>query len=140
MVNKSWTDQEILGVIQSKAPSHVKQTAWDVLIGKYQDELETEALKLWGYDDFLVSDTIDQALITARTWIQVHDDIDAVNGNFKQWLFSILDQQFSRDSGNTNNHRPLFKNDSYEEELSLLGNDGFSALEPHAGSDWDDWN
>ena len=98
MVNKSWTDQEIIEVIQSKAPFHVTQAAWDVLIGKYQDELESEALRLWGYDDFLVSDTIDQALITARTWIQVHDDIDAADGNFRQWLFSILFQQYSRDS------------------------------------------
>jgi hypothetical protein len=140
MVNKSWTDQEILGVIQSNAPSHVTQAAWDVLIGKYQDDLETEALKLWGYDDFLVSDTIDQALITARTWIQVHGDIYAVNGNFRQWLFSILFQQCSRDSKNPSNHRPLFKNESYEDELSLLGNGGFSGLEAHAGSDWDDWD
>ena len=51
MVRKSWTDEEILGIIQSNAPSHVIQRAWDTLIGKYQDELEAEALKLWGDDD-----------------------------------------------------------------------------------------
>jgi len=140
MVNKSWTDQEIIGVIQSKAPSHVTQAAWDVLIGKYQDELESEALRLWGYDDFLVSDTIDQALITARTWIQVHDDIDAADGNFRQWLFSILFQQFSRDSGNPSNRGQFFETGSYEEEFSLLSRDGFPESDPYAESGWDDWN
>ena len=98
MVNKSWTDQEIIEVIQSKAPFHVTQAAWDVLIGKYQDELESEALRLWGYDDFLVSDTIDQALITAKTWIQAYEDIGDFEGDFRQWLCSILYQQFLTES------------------------------------------
>lgn len=134
MVRKSWTDEEILGIIQSNAPSHVIQRAWDTLIGKYQDELEAEALKLWGDDDFLVSDTVDQALITARAWIQAYDDIDAVNDNFRQWLHSILYQQFSRDSGialsDRNGQLPSLKDDDwFERETPLLASDRLTVFD-----------
>ena len=98
MVSQTWTDQEIIGIIQSNAPSHLIQTAWDTLIGKYQDGLETEALELWGYDEFRVSNTIDQALITAKTWIQAYEDIGDFEGDFRQWLCSILYQQFLTES------------------------------------------
>ena len=99
MVNKSWTDNEILGFIHSDAPEHIIREAWDVLVLKYQDELEEYAFELWGGDDFAVSDTLDRALVTARMWIEASDEIDAVNGNLHQWLRSILRGQFREQSG-----------------------------------------
>jgi len=126
MVSKFWTDQEILRVIQSNAPSHLIQTAWDTLIGKYQDALEAEALKLWGYNDFLVSDTVDRALITARTWIQAHENIDAADGDFLQWLHFILYQQFLKDSRTAvsgPNYQSPSCDDWYEQESSLSAED-----------------
>lgn len=98
MVHKSWTDNEILEIIHSNAPDDIVQKAWDALVFKYQGELEEYALELWGGDDFLVSDTLDRALVTARVWITALDEIDAVNGNIRDWLRSIIRSQFYQDS------------------------------------------
>ena len=99
MVHKSWTDNEILGIIQLNAPEHIAWKAWDALVCKYQDELEEYAFELWGGDDFLVSDTLDRALITARAWIKASDEIDAANGNVRDWLRSITRGQFYQYAG-----------------------------------------
>ena len=128
MVGKSWTDQEILSIIRSNSPSHLIEKAWNTLVEKYQDELEDMALELWGGDDFLVSDTLDRALLTARTWIQAYDSLDALNGDLRQWIHSILRQQFCHDSGNHHIRRnhvqsPLEEDyDWAEGELSALYN------------------
>lgn len=99
MVHKSWTDNEILGIIHSNAPEHIARKAWDALVSKYQDELEEYSLELWGGDDFRVSDTLDRALVTARVWITASDEIDDAIGNIRNWLRSILRDQFYRDTG-----------------------------------------
>ena len=99
MINSTCTDHEILTALQSRAPEHIVRGAWHALISKYQDELEEYALELWSGDDFLVSDTLDRALITARMWIKAQDGIDLFSGDLRQWLRSTLRQQFYRDSG-----------------------------------------
>ena len=129
MVRKSWTDQEIISIIRSNSPSHMIEKAWNTLVKKYQDELEDMALELWDGDDFLVSDTLDRALVTARTWIQAYESLDSLNGDLRQWVHSILRQQFCQGSGNHHMKRnhvqsPLEEDyDWAEDELSALENE-----------------
>ena len=122
MINKSCTDHEILAVIQSRAPEHIVRQAWDSLVLKYQDELEEYALELWGGDDFLVSDTLDRALVTARMWIAAEDGVDMFTGDLRQWLRSTLRQQFYRDSGKDRHgrRRMEIEDDWMEDEFAAF--------------------
>ena len=140
MINSTCTDHEILTALQSRAPEHIVRGAWNALISKYQDELEEYALELWSGDDFLVSDTLDRALITARMWIKAQDEIDLFSGDLRQWLRSTLRQQFYRDSGKDRFGRSCLEmdDDCIDGEWTVLETERYTTNSLHHDMNVDD--
>ena len=86
------TDLEILAILLSDAPNHIKQLTSDVLVSKYHDILLERAIYLYGGDDFRASDTVVHTFATAAK------NMSSADPDLLYWLLKILEKQFRVDN------------------------------------------